>query len=212
LVADKKRAVLLDIDRDLVPWEKLEKETSKAFAAFISYRRLAPKQRSVQKAVREEYGEGANQGKLRQYMEWSRRFNWVARVLAWDEEVDRKAREEEIQQAKEMRTRHIKMAQALQQKAIEKLRTIKADDLEIEQLLRFIEMGTRLERLSRGEPDAIIEERDFVLGISSATEMSTAELRKVLTDRVKELSDKNFSVEEKQAEPDEYIDGKYRNL
>ena len=76
--------------------------------------------------------------------EWTRRF----------EEIERKAREESDQQSveivREMNERHVKIAKALQGKALEALRTLPID--KAADVIRALDLGVRQERLIFGEP------------------------------------------------------------
>jgi hypothetical protein len=66
------------------PWERSEGETSKAFAAFCTYRDLGI-QRSHEK-VREQ--SGRSPGYERVIRRWSSRYQWEARTLAYDDHMD----------------------------------------------------------------------------------------------------------------------------
>lgn len=66
------------------PWERREKESPKAYAALCSYRDLGPT-RSVEKAFAALNPGKKRSGRPAEWYVWSRRFEWVARVNAWDE-------------------------------------------------------------------------------------------------------------------------------
>lgn len=68
-------------------WEKRETETPKAFAAFCAYRDLGP-ERSIEKV-------GQKLGKSKALIErWSRKHEWVSRVVAYDVRLESKVRAE----------------------------------------------------------------------------------------------------------------------
>src|SRR3974377_1753660 len=72
------------------------KERAKAFEAFQLYRDMGV-ERSLAKV-------GQQLGKSTPLMErWSKRWNWVARVTAWDMEQDRRTREANLKQIEQMR-------------------------------------------------------------------------------------------------------------
>ncbi len=79
-------------------WERQPEETSKAYEAFICYRDLGP-DRSLAKAAESYYGSSTN---LAQIGLWSRKFDWVARVRAYDDflEMERRAAVEEYERAR----------------------------------------------------------------------------------------------------------------
>lgn len=70
------------------PWDRQEKETAKAYAAFQAYLSLAPKDRSVLAAYTLERGgkAGENRGKAPTYYEsWAAKWNWKERASQFDE-------------------------------------------------------------------------------------------------------------------------------
>ena len=54
-----------------------------------------------------------------------------------------------------MTERHVKEARALQSKALERLRTLRPEELEPMDMLRFFVDASKLERLALGEPDSL---------------------------------------------------------
>jgi hypothetical protein len=64
------------------PWEQRDDESSKAFAAFVAYLELGP-ERSIDKAAQQS-GIKTSSTRARWWLEWSRRFDWVARARAFD--------------------------------------------------------------------------------------------------------------------------------
>ena len=128
------------------------KESAKAFAAFQLYRDMGV-ERSLAKV-------GQQLGKSTPLMErWSKRWNWVARVTAWDMEQDRRAREANLKQIEQMRERHAQMAVGFQSKALERLATIRPEDLKPKDALDFFALAARIEASSRGAPCDIVEQR-----------------------------------------------------
>lgn len=137
--------------------------------AFTFYRDLPPMERSLETAYRafKTRKNGAPpaphikaDGRFRS---WSGLYRWVARAQAWDREKDRLNRETELETEREavaaMRKRHISIAQSMQNLAANKLKKMIDNDgaeLSISGVAKFFNEGTKLERLSRGEPDTII--------------------------------------------------------
>lgn len=146
-------------EKKIEPWERQEGETSKQFEAFVIYRDMG-EERSLQKV--------ANQlAKSRQLLtRWSSANNWVERCRAWDNEQDRLLRLEQLKDIKKMRKRHADtgtLMVAVAQKALKKMidpetKQLK-DDVTANEIARLVEVGSKLERLSRGDTSEVIEER-----------------------------------------------------
>jgi hypothetical protein len=93
---------------------------------------------------------------------WNRAFahwRWRERAEAWDEHERRKAQAARVKDIEEMNRRHIQEAQALQNKALQRLKALDLDDLSATDVLRYFVEATRLERTARGEPETIEERR-----------------------------------------------------
>jgi len=58
-----------------------------------------------------------------------------------------------------MRERHAREALALQQKALERLKRMDPEELSPGDVLRYFVEAAKLERISRGEPETIQEQR-----------------------------------------------------
>lgn len=135
------------------PWERQDGETPKAFEAFCEYRDLGPN-RSIAKT-------GQKLGKnLTTLSEWSSKYDWVKRVAAWDVEQDRIAREAQIKEIVAMRKRHAKIAERALEKVTEALETINPQEMTHADMTRFMDVASKLERISRGDVGDVIEERD----------------------------------------------------
>ena len=142
--------------RDL--WERLQGESTKAYAHFVLYRDMGP-ERSLRKLA----ADARTRSKLRQLQHWSSRWNWVERCQNYDDYLDQQARVEQEKERRDMMRRHAKIAvlgQNVVVKGIEKLLT------EIEQgsrkptasdLSRLLDVAVRVERLARGQPTEISE-------------------------------------------------------
>jgi hypothetical protein len=85
------------------------------------------------------------------------RWNWRERAEAWDEHEMRILRAARAQDVEEMNRRHIHEAQALQGKAIQRLKHLNPEDLSTGDVVRYFVEGTKLERTARGEPETIEE-------------------------------------------------------
>ena len=124
--------------------------------AFSFYVSLGP-ERSYRR-VAEHYGVDK-----RTVTRFAAKDNWAERL----EEVERRVREESDEEAvdalREMNERHLKIAKALQGKALESLRGLPID--KAADVIRALELGVKQERLIQGEP-------------SDRTEMSVEEVTK----------------------------------
>jgi hypothetical protein len=146
-----------------LPYERQPSESDRAFAAFCCYRDLGPK-RSVDEVGKRLYGGhlGRKRGATGRLQEWSSKWHWRERAAAWDAHLDCQTREAQERARKEMGERHAKVAVALQEKAIQRLKAMKPEELTSADLLRYFVEAARLERLARGEPESIQEQRGVV--------------------------------------------------
>ncbi len=147
------------INQDREPWEKQKGESTQAFEAFGLYRDMG-ESRSLSKVGHQLNKSKALMGR------WSTKWQWVNRALAWDAELDRVARQEQINQVKKMYRKHAKLAQGLLGVAtheinalVKKVNAGHATEVSHKNLIRLIEVATKLERISLGEPVDIFEER-----------------------------------------------------
>lgn len=80
------------------PWDRIPEEGSRAYAAFVVYRDLPPRERSLLATERIQRRKPDVPTATGRYVEWFRAWNWLKRAQAWDEHLDRLAqrtREEE---------------------------------------------------------------------------------------------------------------------
>jgi hypothetical protein len=142
-------------------WERQTGEPNIWFARFESYR-LAGPSRSIHGVLRSEKGAKGNKRRQSIPGAWSRaatRWRWRERAEAWDELERHKAREAHAQGIAEMNQRHVQESQALQSKAVQRLKTLELDDLSATDVVRFLVEASKLERTARGEPESIQEKR-----------------------------------------------------
>lgn len=146
-------------DNEIKPWDKQPDESSKRYFAFCLYRDMGANERSLRK-VAEKLG-GATKTRQRHLKDWSSEGKWVSRVEAWDVEQDRLTRAAHEKAIKAMAKRHVDISLLLQQKAVERLKQLNpaldTKDLKPADALKAIEIATKLERQTLGEPDAIIK-------------------------------------------------------
>ena len=134
---------------DTQPWERQPGEPPRAWAAFTTYRDLAPHERSLQKVAQKF-------GKTHQWMsQLSSRWRWVGRTAAWENEQDRVKRVAAIKAVEDMARRQVGMGLLMQKKAADRLNKMTDDEvalLSVWELTRLAETGVKLERIGRGEP------------------------------------------------------------
>lgn len=158
----------------LEPWEQLDDETAKNFEAFAIYRDMPPSARSLASV-------GRILGKSTALMErWSRQYNWIDRVRAFDQWRDATKRAKLEQEYERMAERHATQAQALAQAlmlpAQQLLKRLSENPEQIYNEMSAMELAEQLtimsrmasvwpnvmkaERLSRGQPTEVIGQEE----------------------------------------------------
>lgn len=139
------------------PWERRERETTKAYEAFCIYRDMG-RERSLSKVAEKLQKSETLMGR------WSRENGWVERAAKWDDEQDRIEREtaqrEQVKAIKEMRKRHADLGNAMLIKAARALQKIPDDEIKPGDISRMVDVASKLERISRGDVGEVVEERD----------------------------------------------------
>ena len=129
---------------DTKPWERQEGESVKAYEAFQCYLNLGETRR--QRLVSEQLS------KSRQLISrWSANYQWVERVAAYENDLQRQAHAEAVKKARQMADRHISIAMKMQQKALQALKEMDPRDIDPKNLVAFIREATKLERENRTE-------------------------------------------------------------
>ena len=148
------------------PWERREKETTKAYEAFCIYRDMG-RERSLSKVAERLQKSDTLMGR------WSRENKWVERAAKWDDEQERIEREiaqkEQAKAIKDMRKRHADLGQAMLIKAARALAKIPDDEIKPGDISRFVDVASKLERISRGDVGEVVEERDGGKATSAVT-------------------------------------------
>ena len=159
-------------DREL--WEQQPGESGTLFAHFVFYRDMRyPK---VTRQVKDEDGKikktttetvmdgtvpyvkrsirktaeilGMNK---RTIANQSTKWDWVRRCEAYDAHVDRMNREANEAAIRKMKQDHALLAQQMIRKATRRLLTMPDDEISAAELARIVDVGVKVERLSRGE-------------------------------------------------------------
>jgi hypothetical protein len=170
-------------------WDRLPGESSKAYTAFGIYRDLGPR-RSVDEASRAYHRKTPQPGNETapprkreasgQIRLWAERWNWSGRAAAWDQELERAKRSKQVEAVQEMAERHAREALMLQNKAVERLRQLRPEELKPRETLDFLIEAAKLERLARGEPtERVAEEHHF----GDVKELTDDELARIVASR-----------------------------
>lgn len=170
-------------------WEKLNGESSKAFAGFQHFRDQGPSRTIASTAKllnnaldakfeQQEVVENAERGKtyvrkksrrgslralsgaISRCNDYAREYGWWDRVDFYDRHLDKLRVGESEKQVKEMTQRHIAIAGLIQNKAAAKLRELEHSNLSPDQALKYLVEGTKLERMSRGEATEIQDSKN----------------------------------------------------
>lgn len=131
----------------------MPKETEKAFQAFELYRDMGEK-RTLQ-AVADKL-----QKSYTLIRRWKDTWNWMERVRAYDNDLQKKAHASAVSKARKMADRHITIALKLQDAAVKALERTEVEDLDPKSLLAFIRFATELERQNRNDVIRMTEVKD----------------------------------------------------
>lgn len=139
------------------PWDQQPNESSKAFERFALYRDMGAG-RSLRKLGRDLVISPSTLAEI------SKKHNWQERVLAFDAYIDKASQHNQIAQVKAMKRRQIVLALRAQKVAEKGLKRILRDmdehllrKLSPEGLSKILDIGCRLERLNRDEPEQNVE-------------------------------------------------------
>lgn len=96
-------------EREALPWDRLQGETAKQFAAFEVFRQLDASERTVREVMRRQ-----NLRSPRKLYSWCTMNHWRARALAWDEHQAREQQRVAKQALVEMSEAHTRTLQYTQ--------------------------------------------------------------------------------------------------
>ncbi len=165
------------------PWERQEHESAQAFQAFAEYRDMGA-ERSLVKVAQKV-------GKSKALMErWSKRWQWVYRADAWDDELDRQTRQELQKGITDMRKNHVGIAKAMLVKSLQALQRIPIDELAPRDISTMVDVAAKLERISRGEVTERTEGKQTIAGkvqTESVCRFETVNLDKLTNDELEQL-------------------------
>lgn len=137
---------------------------------------------TVRRSLR-EIAKGA--GCRRQTLEAiSAKNRWVERAEAYDADVERKIREKNEAEILKMRERHAMLATQMLKKATIRLLALRDGELDPADLIRMIDTGVKIERLSRGEAT----ENQQISGKINATQKTEVDLSRLTDEELRKLA------------------------
>lgn len=142
------------------PWEQMTGETVQQYEKFCAYRDMryiAPsgtgdlprldftRERSIR-------GLAKKLGLSRKTLEpLSARFQWVERCEAYDLYILRRLKEKGEAEILKMHENHAAIAAQMLKKAMRRLLTMQEEEIDASDMVRMVDVGVKIERLSRGE-------------------------------------------------------------
>lgn len=146
----------------LQPWEKQPKEPARAFEAFKHFRD-SKHMRSLSHTCQEFFGSSVDftdfalgNAAYQQLLRWSREYFWDLRVLEFDRYVDRVEVAKNLQDLRDMKTRHVGFGKVIASKAFAAFAGKTSDELaqlSAVTLAKLIDHGIALERQAHELPD-----------------------------------------------------------
>lgn len=163
-------------------WEKQSYDTPKSYRLFCIYRDLGVL-RSLEK-VRIELKRDKNY--LRALQRNSALYHWVERAEAYDNYVEEESRKENEVEIKEMKKRHILQSRLMQNKVIERMQNLNAQELTTIDCVRMYDVAVKVERLSRGCEDNRVEVNNKVV-VESKDNLEQRKLENLTVEELEEL-------------------------
>jgi len=131
-------------------WERLQGETSAAFAAFCSYRDLGC-ERNIRKAVESVEKDVAVQAKkYRVWRNWAALYRWRERVADYDKYIERLKQTEMRKTIEAQGEKHREVTQKMLDMVSKKLDTMNPAELTQGNLTEWVQTAIRAEREEAG--------------------------------------------------------------
>jgi hypothetical protein len=164
----RKKKAKFELDPNRKVFERQPGELDKPWRAFVIYRDMGFQRTLIKASDVYKKATGAK-GKVESVhqtlQKWSAEYSWVMRSAEWDNELDKIRRRKKIFEIEEMKERHLKLATSLQglgaielKKWLNKVQTSKENEkveLSTTDVRALIELGIRIERLNRDEPESV---------------------------------------------------------
>ena len=144
----------------LEPWKRQKGETASEYEKFCAYRDMRyitpPGSKSIPKldlTLRRSLAQLSKQVGIsrRKLGDLSSEHNWQSRVEAYDAYILDLRREKNEQEILDMQERHATIASEMIKKATRRLLEIQDTDISATDIVRLIDTGVKIERLSRGQ-------------------------------------------------------------
>ena len=135
-------------------WDRIEKETPKAFAAFCLYLDIPPLDRSVRAAV-ELFRQNSGKASVRNWETWSSRYNWSERSLASDSDLASRRREHTAKELERSQDDALILIRATLAKVAERIKGMNADELAAGQIPAALRTLIELEFKVLGYEDRV---------------------------------------------------------
>jgi hypothetical protein len=142
---------------DRMPWDRQEGETAKAFEAFQIYRDIGPER--SQRKVCQKLSKNT-----RTIADWSSKNNWVERCEKYDVYIDSETQKQKRKDILAMRERHAQTGMDLLAKAAKALQKIPDESIKASEIAKMIDVGVKIERLSRGESTENVDAKTELTG------------------------------------------------
>jgi hypothetical protein len=120
-------------------WERLDGESSRAYAAFRVFRDGGPLRRVLDVA-------GVVGAAPATVWRWSARWDWIGRAAAWDDECRRLEDQRRLEAIRAMHDTHQRAGRVAMSKALEALDALSPGDIPAYAAARLLDLGARLER------------------------------------------------------------------
>ncbi len=183
-------------------WDRIPGETPREYQKFCAYRDM----NTADKPIRTR-----SMAKLAKEIEFSydhlRKISvkneWVSRCADYDAYLDEKAREQNEAEIIKMRKNHALLASQMISKAAKRLLTISEEEITATDIVRLVDVGVKIERLSRGEST----ENKQISGEAKITHQGEVKVKSQGDLNLSRLSDEELSefeqlLEKLHTEPD----------
>lgn len=151
----------------ILPWERQKDEEYRYYVAFCIYRDLGAT-RNLQAVKEELEKQHGIKWTLKKISDIAQRYNWADRVYAFEQYTTyllNKKREEDLIK---MAERHSRLALLIQERIFARLQSLRDEEISPSDLVRLLDVSTKLERLTLGEPTSLnkTERRSITINVS----------------------------------------------
>lgn len=151
-------------------WDRQPKEHDAAWEAFKKYRDTGLTRSTTKLAKEIDRPIGT-------VLAWSSRFSWVVRAAAWDAEQDRLDQLWLQEERRKALTRHVKQAQQLHSKWLNRLQQLDPAQLSPSDVIRYADVATRMEREALSMASEVNVNHTGVVSLQSIEALSPEDTR-----------------------------------